>query len=107
MMAHENPNYPRNFNHPIKGSSIKVDPIRSLEAISAIKSVCADSPRDLCLFTFGINTAYRAGEILSLKVGQVEHLEVGDRLEIKQSKNRKVPRGNDERRCDQDAAQLA
>lgn len=80
---------PRNLNHPAKGSSIKVEPIRALDAIVAIKSRLRGNPRDLCLFTFGINTAYRAGEILSLTVGQVEHLEVGDRLELKQSKSGK------------------
>ncbi|WP_299962464.1 tyrosine-type recombinase/integrase [uncultured Roseobacter sp.] len=79
----------RNANHPKKGSSIKVEPIRDLAAIAQIKALLADRPRDLCLFTFGINTAYRAGEILSLSVGQVAHLVEGDRLEIKQSKTGK------------------
>ncbi len=79
----------RNINHPRKGSSIKVEPIRRLEDIAAIKALLANTPRDLCLFTFGINTAYRAGEILSLTVGQVAHLQAGDRLEIKQSKTKK------------------
>lgn len=79
----------RNANHPKKGSSIKVEPIRDIEAIRRIKILMANQPRDLCLFTFGINTAYRAGEILSLKVGQVDHLKTGDRLEIKQSKTGK------------------
>ncbi|MGD1881200.1 MAG: tyrosine-type recombinase/integrase [Paracoccaceae bacterium] len=82
-------NSPRNINHPRKGSSIKVEPIRRLDDIAAIKTLLAHNPRDLCLFTFGINTAYRAGEILSLTVGQVAHLNVGDRLEIKQSKTQK------------------
>lgn len=77
----------RNPNHPKKGSSIKVEPIRRLEDIQAIKALLADNPRDLCLFTFGINTAYRAGEILSLKVGHVAHLKAGDRLDLKQSKS--------------------
>lgn len=79
----------RNTNRPRKGSSIKVEPIRDLEAISRIKALLADQPRNLCLFTFGINTAYRAGEILSFKVGQVTDVKAGDRLELKQSKNRK------------------
>lgn len=79
----------RNLNHPKKGASIKVEPIRDLSAIQRIKEHLAGSPRDLCLFTVGINTAYRAGGILSLKVGHVEHLQVGDRLEIKQSKSGK------------------
>lgn len=34
----------------------------------------------------GVNTAYRAGELLSLRVGQVAHLQVGDILDIKQRK---------------------
>lgn len=80
---------PRNFNHPKKGSSIKVEPIRDLKAIKRIKKLYADKPRDLCLFTFGINTAYRANELLSLTVGQVDYLQAGDRLEIKQSKSGK------------------
>lgn len=78
-----------NANHPKKGSSIKVEPIRDLKAIKRIKKLYATHPRDLCLFTFGINSAYRAGEILSLKVGQVDFLQAGDRLEIKQSKSGK------------------
>ncbi|MEP2890923.1 tyrosine-type recombinase/integrase [Tateyamaria sp.] len=79
----------QNANHPKKGSSIKVEPIRDVKAIKRIKKLIAASPRDLCLFTFGINSAYRAGEILSLKVGQVDHLQAGDRLEIKQTKSGK------------------
>ncbi|MEO1748185.1 MAG: tyrosine-type recombinase/integrase [Pseudomonadota bacterium] len=76
-------------NRPTKGSSIKVQPIRELDDIAKIKAYLANQPRNLCLFTFGINTAYRAGEILSFRVGQVAHLKAGDRLELKQSKNRK------------------
>ena len=76
-------------NRPQKGSSIKVEPIRSLRDIKRIKKSHAKDPRDLCLFTFGINTAYRAGEILTLKVHHVEDLKAGDRLEIKQSKSGK------------------
>lgn len=80
---------PRNHNHPKKGSSIKVEPIRDLKAIKRIKKLYAENPRDLCLFTFGINTAYRAGELLSLTVGQVDYLRAGDVLEIKQTKTGK------------------
>lgn len=78
-----------NQNHPQKGASIKVEPIRHLSSIKRIKALLSKNPRDLCLFTFGINTAYRAGEILSLTIGQVRHLRTGDRLEIKQSKSKK------------------
>jgi len=78
-----------NPNHPKKGSTIKVEPIRDLDAIRQIKELLADKPRDLCLFTFGINTAYRASEILSLNIGDVRHLTTGDRLDVKQSKTKK------------------
>ena len=76
----------RNSNHPPKGSCIKVQPLRSLEEIAQIKALLADQPRNLCLFTLGINTAYRANELLSLTVGQVRGLQVGDVLDVKQSK---------------------
>ena len=85
-MAHKKS---RNPNHPRKGSSIKVEPIRDLAAIDAIKAQLSDKPRDLCLFTLGINTAFRANELLSITVDQVAHLNVGDLLELKQSKTGK------------------
>ncbi|MGH1375809.1 MAG: tyrosine-type recombinase/integrase [Alphaproteobacteria bacterium] len=76
-------------NHPKKGASIKVEPIRLTSAIMAINEHLQDQPRNLCLFILGINTAYRAGELLSLRVADVSHLKVGDILEIKQLKNHK------------------
>ena len=81
----------KNANHPAKGSSIKVEPIRDLKSIERIKNRLRreNKMRELCLFTLGINTAYRAGELMSLTVGQVEHLGAGDRLEVFQSKTRR------------------
>jgi integrase len=79
----ENPHRPR------KGDSIRVEPIRSKRHIANIKKILADKPRDLCLFTLGINTAFRANELLAIKVGQVRYLEVGDMLTIKQRKTQK------------------
>lgn len=76
-----------NDNHPRKGSSIKVGPIRSRGAIRRIKTLLYQEPRNLCLFTLGINTAYRANELLSLAIEDVAYLKVGDTLELKQSKN--------------------
>jgi len=79
----------QNPNHPSAGSTIKVEPIRDKKAISRIKKILGDRPRDLCLFTLGINTAYRANELLSLKVGQVKALRSGDVLDLKQRKTHK------------------
>ncbi|WP_195820653.1 tyrosine-type recombinase/integrase [Roseobacter sp. MH60115] len=77
----------RNPNHPKAGSTTKVEPLRDVADIRAIKALLAHRPRDLCLFTLGINTAYRANELLSISVGQVAHLSAGDALALKQSKN--------------------
>ncbi|MCB0197620.1 MAG: tyrosine-type recombinase/integrase [Anaerolineae bacterium] len=79
----------QNPYRPQPGSSIKVEPIRTKTAIANIKKILADKPRDLCLFTLGINTAWRANELLSIRVGQVRGTNAGDTLELKQSKTRK------------------
>ena len=78
-----------NPNHPPLGSTIKVEPIRDKKAIKRIKKLLADNPRDLCLFTLGINTAYRANELLSIRISQVRHLQPGDQLNLKQRKTKK------------------
>lgn len=83
------PRRTKNPNHPKKGSTIKVEPIRNVRDIKRIKKRLSDVPRDLCLFTLGINTAYRASELLSIRVGDVSHLKVGDRFELKQRKTKK------------------
>lgn len=79
----------QNPHHPRPGDSIRVEPIRSKRHIANIKRILADKPRDLCLFTLGINTAFRANELLSIKVEQVRYLGVGDTLTIKQRKTGK------------------
>ncbi|MDJ0718997.1 MAG: tyrosine-type recombinase/integrase [Prochloraceae cyanobacterium] len=78
-----------NPNHPYRGAAIKVEPIRYKKAIKNIKKILADRPRDLCLFTLGINTAFRASELLSIRYGQVRLLDVGETLEIKQPKTKR------------------
>jgi integrase len=82
----------KKHNHPVKGSAIKVEPIRDKKTIMTIKKNLKNQPRNLCLFTLGINTAYRAGELLSLRISDVADLRVGDSLEIKQSKTNEYRR---------------
>ena len=77
----------QNPNHPKPGSRIKVEPIRTKTAIDHIKRILRDQPRNLCLFTLSINPAFRAGELLSIRLGQIRHLQVGDALDLKQSKS--------------------
>ena len=78
-----------NPNHPKPGSTIKVDPIRDKLVIQKIKQALVENPRNLCFFTFGLNTGYRASELLSVRVDQVRHLQPGDLLEVKQSKTKR------------------
>lgn len=61
-------------NHPKKGSTITVDPIRELKDIKAIKKLLQNNQRDLCLFVVGINTNLRASDLLQIKAGQVRDL---------------------------------
>jgi integrase len=79
----------RNPNHPPKGSTIRVDPIRKLKDIKAIKKLLHDKPRDLCLFTLGINTNLRASDLLRITAGMVRHLEASDELTLKEKKTGK------------------
>ncbi len=79
----------KNPNHPKQGSSIKVEPIRDRSAIKRIKKLLADQPRNLTLFTLGINVAFRANELVALDVADVAHLPVGGVLDHKQKKTKK------------------
>ena len=69
-----------NANHPQKGSKIKVEPIRKRKNIDTIKKLLADKPRDLALFTIGINTNLRASDLLRIRVGQVRDLKANDEI---------------------------
>ena len=84
----------QNLNHPKKGSSIRVEPIKSLKDIKAIKRLLKDNARDLCLFTVGVNTNLRASDLLRITSGQVRNLKPGDELLIKEKKTGKHRRIN-------------
>lgn len=81
-----------NFNHPGEGAKIKVEPIRSLKDIKTIKKLLEKKPRDLALFTVGINTNLRASDLLQITVGMVRGLKSMDEIEIKERKTGKVRR---------------
>jgi len=79
-------------NHPKKGSSIKVEPIRDLKSIRTIKKLLTNHPRNYCLFVLGINTTLRAGDLLSITAGQVRPLGASDHLEVREQKTGKIRR---------------
>lgn len=81
-----------NPNHPAKGSEVKVEPIRDPKSISTIKKLLAGNPRNLALFTLGINTNLRASDLIKITVGQVRHLKAGDELTLKEKKTGKPRR---------------
>lgn len=69
-------------NRPRKGAHIKVEPIRYLADIKRIKNLLGNRPRDLALFTLGINTPLRVSDLLCLTYDQVRDLSPGDFLTI-------------------------
>lgn len=81
-----------NPNHPPKGSRIKVEPIRSIKDVGTIRKLLQHKPRDLALFTLGINTNLRASDLLNLRVGQVRNLKPMDEIEIREQKTGKLRR---------------
>jgi len=89
----------QNFNHPPKGSSIKVEPIKSKKHIQTIKKLLADKPLDYALFTVGINTNLRASDLLRIKVGQVKDLKPNDEIVLNEKKTRKERRINLNKAC--------
>ncbi len=82
-----------NKNHPAKGSTISVEPIKKISDIKKIKKILANNPRDFCLFVLGTNTNLRASDLLNIKIEQVAGLKAGDELvlkEIKTGKGRRI-----------------
>jgi integrase len=76
-------------NHPAKGREIGVDPIRETKDIESIKHLLSDNPRNLTLFSLGINNGLRAGDLVKLKVSDVKHLKSGEFITIKENKTGK------------------
>lgn len=81
--------YNPNVNHPKKGQRIKVEPIRRQKDINAIKRLLESRPRDYLLFVMGINNGLRAGDLLKLKVSDVENLKPGQTITIREGKTGK------------------
>ena len=78
-----------NRNHPAKGSSIVVEPIREKKDIEAIRNMLSDDPRNHLLFVLGINNGLRTGDLLKLRVKQMTGMKPGDSINIKEGKTGK------------------
>ena len=78
-----------NPNHPAKGSSTVVEPIRNERDIKAIRKLISDNTRNHLLFVMGINNGLRVGDLLKLKIKDVKHLKADDSTNIKEGKTGK------------------
>ncbi len=72
------------------GKKTTVEPIRNLKDIKAIKKILHDKPRDLAIFTLGINTNLRASDIINIKVKQVTGTDELVLTEKKTGKTRRI-----------------
>lgn len=79
----------KNPNHPKKGSSIRVAPIRRQEDVANIKKLLQNEPRNLAIFILGIDTSLRASDILNVKVGQARHIKLGEHFCVREKKTGK------------------
>lgn len=81
-----------NGNNPPKGSVIKVEPIRGIKAISAIKEMLKDqySYRDYAMFVIGINTNLRASDLLKLKIHNVKNVKPMEQITLREQKTGKL-----------------
>ncbi len=79
----------KNPNHPLKGSSTFVEPIRDERDIQFIIQLLKDHSRDQLLFILGINTGIRVTDLLLLRVGDLRYLSHGQAHQIKETKTGK------------------
>lgn len=69
-----------------------VEPIKDVKKIEAMKKVLADNKRNQLLFIFGINSAFRISDLLSLKFGDVVDAngKIKTRVQKRESKTKKM-----------------
>jgi len=67
----------------------KVEPIRQVRDIKAIKAILSPNPRNYALFVVGINTSLRGSDLLALKVGDVRGVKPMQDREVCEQKTKK------------------
>jgi len=79
--------------HPAEGSTVTIEPLRSLEDVARVKAVLTN-PKDLALFVLGVNTNLRASDLLALRGEQIDWMAGTLTLrESKTGKKRTIPLG--------------
>lgn len=79
-----------NYRKTYRGPEFKTAlPITSTATLKLIKRNLKDHPRNLALFVLGIETAFRAGDLLSLNMGDARSFSVGETFTLRESKTKK------------------
>lgn len=74
------------------GQQVTAEPIRDIEVIKKIKQKLSSKTRDYCLFVLGINTAFRCGDLLNIRIGDVRGKVAGDDVVVREEKTGKTRR---------------
>ena len=74
----------------MQGNITKADPITDPNKIIAIKEITRDNPRNFALFVVGINTGFRASDLVAMKVSDFRGKKVGEKIAIREQKTKKV-----------------
>jgi len=67
-------------------TELAVEPLRTLAAVRSVKELLQDRPRDLLLFSLGINSALRAGDLLRVTVSGVRDAQCEERIEVREKR---------------------
>ena len=73
-------------------AEIAVEPLRTLEEVRLLKDLLRDRPRDLLLFSLGINSALRAGDLLRITVNAVRQAQCGQSIEVREKRSGETTR---------------
>jgi len=68
-------------------AELAVEPLRTLEAVRSVKELLRDRPRDLLLFSLGINSSLRAGDLLRITVNGVRGAHCEQGIEVREKRS--------------------
>ena len=80
-----------------KGRKTRVQAIRNSSDIETIRHLLRDQPRNLAMFTLGINSALRASDLVAIRLSQIIELPPGGHFRVFEKKTGK-PRSRRKKR---------
>ena len=73
-----------------KGKKTRVQAIRNPGDIKTIRELLKNQPRNLAIFTLGINSALRASDLLAIRVSQIRDVHPGGYFQVLEKKTGKL-----------------